>query len=88
LRDKVEHRYERVVGAVVAGKCQSLIMNYEAALLENFGEKEGLADVLRFPVFLSTLTEAAVSALSRLTLGCRSGSPADVAMRLVASTSC
>jgi Protein of unknown function (DUF3644) len=65
LRDKIEHRYERVVGEAVAGKCQSLILNYEAALVENFGEKEGLADVLRFPVFLSTLTEGAVSALKQ-----------------------
>ena len=65
LRDKIEHRYERVVGAVVAGKCQSLILNYEAALVEKFGAKEGLADVLRFPVFLSSLTEEAVTALKQ-----------------------
>ena len=63
LRDKIEHRYARDLEPVVAGKCQSLIINFEDSLTDTFGGSEGLADQLRFPVFLSTLTDDAVSAL-------------------------
>ena len=63
FRNKIEHRYEKLLESVVAGKCQSLIMNYEQALVDTFGEREGLADRLRFPVFLSSLSDDAVGAL-------------------------
>lgn len=63
FRNKIEHRYEQLLESVVAGKCQSLIMNYEHTLVDTFGEVEGLADRLRFPVFLSSLSDAAVTAL-------------------------
>jgi hypothetical protein len=49
----------------VAGKCQSLIMNYESTRVRVFGEREGLANLLRFPVFLTTLRDDAVSALKQ-----------------------
>lgn len=48
---------------IVAGKCQSLILNYERCLAEWFGQKEGIADKLRFPVFVSSLSQDAVDAL-------------------------
>ena len=54
---------EQLLESVVAGTCQSLIMNYEQVLVDTFGDEEGLAGRLRFPVFLSTLTGSAVSAL-------------------------
>jgi hypothetical protein len=63
FRNKIEHRYETLLESVVAGKCQSLIMNYERLLVEIFGAKEGLAERLRFPVFLSSLSDEAVEAL-------------------------
>ena len=63
FRNKIEHRYEALLESVVAGKCQSLIMNYERFLVETFGADEGLADRLRFPVFLSSLSDEAVEAL-------------------------
>jgi hypothetical protein len=63
FRNKIEHRYEKLLESVVAGKAQSLIMNYEQMLTETFGEKESLADRLRFPVFLTSLTDGAVEAL-------------------------
>ena len=65
LRNRIEHRYERLLDPVVAGKCQSLIMNYETALTGWFGVDEGLASRLRFPVFLSTLAGDAVEALKQ-----------------------
>lgn len=63
FRNKIEHRYETVLESVVAGKCQSLIMNYERLLTGTFGTDESLADRLRFPVFLSSLSDEAVDAL-------------------------
>jgi len=38
-------------------------MNYERLLVATFGAGEGLADSLRFPVFLSSLLDDAVEAL-------------------------
>lgn len=34
FRNKIEHRYETLLESVVAGKCQSLIMNYERLLVD------------------------------------------------------
>ena len=65
FRNKIEHHYERLLEALVAGKCQSHILNYEATLVELFGQEEGLADQLRFPIFVSSLTEDAVEALKQ-----------------------
>ncbi len=65
FRNKIEHYYERLLETLVAGKCQSHILNYEATLVELFGQEEGLADQLRFPVFVSSLTEDAVEALKK-----------------------
>lgn len=66
FRNKIEHRYEQMLESVVAGKAQSLIMNYERMLVETFGEKESLADRLRFPIFLTSLTDGAVAALKEV----------------------
>lgn len=63
LRNRVEHRYIQLIEPVIAGKVQSLIMNFERVMVEEFGGQESLGDSLRFPVFLSTLTDAAVKAL-------------------------
>jgi len=41
-------------------------MNYEQMLIDAFGEKESLADRLRFPVFLTALTDGAVAALKEV----------------------
>jgi hypothetical protein len=66
LRNKIEHRYEEGVALSVAGHSQALLMNYEAELVDQFGIVEGLADRLRFPVFLSSLTDDGVTALKKL----------------------
>ena len=65
LRDKIEHRYAELIAAVVAGKTQAHVLNYEEALTARFGAQESLGDALRFPVFTSSLTPAAVTALKR-----------------------
>jgi len=63
LRNRIEHKYEQRLEPVIAGKAQSLIMNFEQFLVDTFGAKEGLAERLRFPVFVSSLSDGAVQAL-------------------------
>ena len=41
-------------------------MNYEQMLVATFGESESLADRLRFPIFLTLLTDTGVSALKEV----------------------
>lgn len=65
LRNMVEHRYERALEHVIAGRVQSLLLNYEDLLAREFGAGEGLSSTLRFPIFLSTLTEDARSVMKR-----------------------
>lgn len=69
LRNRIEHRYDRDIAALVAGKTQALVVNYERTLTDIFGESEGLAPELRFPLFLSTLTQDAVEVLKRVRRG-------------------
>lgn len=66
LRNRIEHRYEQLIATVIAGKSQALLMNFEETLCQLFGTKEGLADSLRFPVFMSSLTPDAVTTLKRV----------------------
>jgi hypothetical protein len=63
IRNKVEHRYEKLLATALAGKTQAYVLNYEETLTSWFGAKEGLGDDLRFPVFVSSLTPDAVKAL-------------------------
>jgi hypothetical protein len=66
LRNRIEHRYEREIATLVSGRTQALILNYETTLVELFGAEEGLSQELRFPLFLSSLTDDATEALKTL----------------------
>jgi hypothetical protein len=63
LRNKIEHRFEELLATAIAGKTQAHVLNYEETLVSWFGAGEGLADSLRFPVFMSSLTPDATRAL-------------------------
>jgi hypothetical protein len=63
IRNKIEHRYEKLLADVLAGKTQALVLNFEETLTAWFGSGQGLGDSLRFPVFMSSLTPDAVKAL-------------------------
>ncbi|WP_238305516.1 hypothetical protein [Mycobacterium sp. 20KCMC460] len=52
--------------ALVAGKTQAYLLNYEGTVIELFGDDEGLADELRFPLFLSSITGDAVDSLKKV----------------------
>jgi hypothetical protein len=66
LRNQIEHRHESQIAALVAGRTQALLLNYEKTLVELFGSQEALGSELRFPLFLSSITEDAVAAVKRL----------------------
>lgn len=63
IRNKIEHRYEELLASVLAGKTQAHVLNFEETLTSWFSPKESLAESLRFPVFVSSLTPNAVKAL-------------------------
>lgn len=66
LRNIIEHRYEKDIAGLVSGRTQAYVLNYEATLAEWFGEREGLGEELRFPIFISTFTGDAVAAVKGL----------------------
>ncbi|MFO3796557.1 MAG: DUF3644 domain-containing protein, partial [Anaerolineales bacterium] len=66
LRNQIEHRHERDIAALVAGRTQAYLLNYEQTVIELFGEGEGLAEELRFPLFLSSITGDAVDSLKKV----------------------
>lgn len=73
IRDRIEHRYQHALAQEVGGKSQALVLNYEHQLRDLFGDDEGLAGELRFPIFLSSLTKDAVTATARLATQLPSG---------------
>lgn len=66
LRNIIEHRYERDIATLVAGRTQAYLLNYEQTVVEMFGGDEGLADELRFPLFVSSITGDAVASLKKV----------------------
>lgn len=66
LRNQIEHRHEANIAALVAGRTQALLINYEKTLVEWFGQNEALGSELRFPLFVSTITEDAVGVLKKM----------------------
>jgi hypothetical protein len=66
IRNRIEHRHEKDIAALVSGKTQALLLNYEKTLVRHFGSSEGLAQELRFPLFMSVLTDSAVDAAKRV----------------------
>ncbi len=70
IRNIIEHRYTAThranIELIVAGKVQAMFLNFEHMLVAEFGKTASLGDVLRFPIFLSSLTEDAVSAVKQI----------------------
>lgn len=60
LHARIEHRFNRrrlqFVESIVSGKINALLLNFEKTLVAEFGARWSLADALRFPIFLSSLT--------------------------------
>ncbi|MDF2461149.1 MAG: hypothetical protein K0S68_552 [Candidatus Saccharibacteria bacterium] len=56
LRNKVEHRYERALKEVAGGRAHALVINFEQHLTTVFGPEHSLAHLLRFPLFVESIT--------------------------------
>ena len=56
LRNKVEHRYEHALKAAAGGRAHALVINFEQELVAQFGVQHSLADQLRFPLFVESIT--------------------------------
>jgi hypothetical protein len=56
LRNKVEHRCEHVLKAAAGGRAHALVINFEQELVAKFGVGHSLADRLRFPLFVESIT--------------------------------
>jgi hypothetical protein len=56
LRNKVEHRYEHALKGAAGGRAHALVINFEQELVANFGADHSLADRLRFPLFVESIT--------------------------------
>ncbi|HEY9086471.1 MAG TPA: DUF3644 domain-containing protein [Candidatus Tyrphobacter sp.] len=78
LRERIEHRFSRkrlrFVETLVSGKINALLVNFEKTLVAEFGERWSLADAMRFPIFLSSLTRES----ARLLEGAYEGTPTSV----------
>lgn len=66
LRHRIEHRYEKDIATLISGKTQAHLLNYEGLLVEWFGKSESVASELRFPLFVSTITDDAVKAVKEV----------------------
>lgn len=70
LRNKIEHRHTGAnvaLGFLVGGECHSMLLNFEEALVAVGGQRESLAQTLRFPVFIGGFTEKGKGDLLKLT---------------------
>ncbi|GAA3278569.1 hypothetical protein GCM10017707_22140 [Paenarthrobacter aurescens] len=56
LRNSIEHRFERSLVIATAAHAHAYVINFEAELTRLFGVQESLADELRFPVFIQSLS--------------------------------
>jgi hypothetical protein len=66
LRNKIEHRFNEALALVTSGHAQASLLNYEWELVSEFGEEESIADALRFPIFLRSLTAYGEEALRQV----------------------
>lgn len=57
LRNKIEHRHinKDEIGTIIFGECQSFLNNFEALIIECFGEEYALNESLAFALQFSTL---------------------------------
>lgn len=66
LRNKVEHRYQDALLVATAGMAHAYVINYETELVAQFGAEHSLAEELRFPIFVQSLTPDGVEEQRRL----------------------
>lgn len=90
VRNKIEHRHHPELDPVLHGECQALLMNFEALLVSEFGERHALAEnlalALQFSAFdpesqqkaIRRLTSSAARDLLEFVQNYRAGLPAEL----------
>jgi hypothetical protein len=66
LSGRVGSRHEDASAALIAGKVQALIANFERELTHRFGGKHSLGDQLRFPLFVGAFDEGGAAQFALL----------------------
>lgn len=56
VRHRLEHRFAEATAIATAGHAQALLLNFEEFVTTQFGSEHSMADELRFPVFIGSLT--------------------------------
>lgn len=56
LRNKVEHRFQDAFIVATSAHAHAYVINFEVEVVRRFGATASLADILRFPVFVQSLT--------------------------------
>lgn len=69
FRNSVEHRYDRSLVLATAALAHAYVINFEAELTRLFGAEETLAEELRFPVFVQSLSPEGMDAQRALRKG-------------------
>jgi Protein of unknown function (DUF3644) len=66
LRNRIEHRFQDAFMSTTGPHAHAYVINFETELVRRFGTKFSLADELRFPVFVQSLTPEGVNAQRKL----------------------
>lgn len=66
LRNKIEHRHQDALLLATAGYTHAYVINFEGELVARFGVAHSLANQLRFPVFIQSLSPEGVAEQLRL----------------------
>lgn len=66
LRNKIEHHYQDALLVATAGMAHAYVINYESELVTQFGVEHSLAQNLRFPIFVQSLTPEGIEEQRRL----------------------
>jgi hypothetical protein len=67
IRNRIEHRHTEALAVVAGGYAQALVVNYENELTSTFGEPQSLAEYLRFPILLGSITPDGMRRMLKLT---------------------
>jgi ABC-type cobalt transport system substrate-binding protein len=50
LRNKIEHRFMPIIDPIISGECQSLLLNFEELIVQEFGDENSIIENLFIPL--------------------------------------
>jgi hypothetical protein len=66
LRNKIEHRFQKEIQIATGGRAHALVINFDTELVEKFGDGHSLAESLRLPIFLQSISDPGLAEVRRL----------------------